>query len=119
MSASSEVKVQENVQENNEVIDRETLKAQKKEAKQNKKNSKQPKQNKKSVGKKTGEVVSELKKVSWPKFGKVVKQTLVVLGFVVLCGVVLLGLNLLLSLGHKAIAQGIMGEAETFISLLK
>lgn len=54
------------------------------------------------IGKKLKEVFSEIKKVSWPSFGKVVKQTGVVIG-VVLCFLVVLmlmdfGLSYLLDL---------------------
>ena len=46
----------------------------------------------------TKETVSELKKVTWPTFGKVVKQTAVVLAFVLIVGIVLFGIDRLLSL---------------------
>lgn len=36
----------------------------------------------KSIGRKFKEVFSELKKVTWPKFSKVVKQTGIVLGII-------------------------------------
>ncbi len=54
------------------------------------------------MGKKLKEVFSEIKKVSWPSFGKVVKQTGIVIG-VVLCFLVVLmlmdfGLSYLLNL---------------------
>ena len=52
--------------------------------------------------KKVKEVFSEIKKVSWPSFGKVVKQTSVVLGvslmFMVVITLMDLGLGWLLSL---------------------
>lgn len=44
-------------------------------------------------GKKTKEVFSELKKVTWPSFGKVVKTTCVVLVLVLLFTVVYTGIN--------------------------
>lgn len=57
----------------------------------NGKKAKKVKKNKKSFGQKIKEIFSELKKVSWPKFGKVVKQTgvviAVVLFFLVIIGV--------------------------------
>jgi preprotein translocase SecE subunit len=40
---------------------------------------------------------SELKRVSWPGFGKAVKQTSVVIGVVLVTAVVLFGLDRLLS----------------------
>ena len=47
--------------------------------------------------KKTKETVSELKKVTWPSFGKVVKQTAIVLGVVLFFTVILFGIDRLLS----------------------
>lgn len=66
----------------------------------------QPKTNKdnifKRIYRKLKEVFSEIKKVSWPSFDKIVKQTAVVLGVVVLFMVVItlmdLGLGALLQL---------------------
>lgn len=49
------------------------------------------------------EAFSELKKVSWPSFKTVLKNTLVVLGVVVVFLVVLLGFDLLLGWGHDAL----------------
>ena len=55
-----------------------------------------------TIGKKLKETFSEIKKVSWPSFGKVVKQTSIVIGVVVVFLVVLmlmdLGLSYLLNL---------------------
>ena len=54
------------------------------------------------IGKKLKEVFSELKKVSWPSFDKVVKQTAIVLGVVLMFMIVItlmdLGLGALLQL---------------------
>ena len=98
-----------NEQENEVIIDRETLKAQKKEAKEQKKGKSQKKDKKprKSLFKKIAEIFSELKKVSWPSFGKVVKQTGVVLGFVLLCAAILFVICFVLQLGHTAIVNSI------------
>ncbi len=56
----------------------------------------------KRIGKKLKEVFSELKKVSWPSFDKIVKQTAVVLGVVLMFMIVItlmdLGLGALLQL---------------------
>ncbi|MBR2322309.1 MAG: preprotein translocase subunit SecE [Clostridia bacterium] len=56
----------------------------------------------KRMGRKLKEVFSELKKVSWPSFNKIVKQTAVVLGVVLLFMIVItlmdLGLGALLQL---------------------
>lgn len=56
----------------------------------------------KRMGRKLKEVFSELKKVSWPSFDKIVKQTAVVLGVVLMFMIVItlmdLGLGALLQL---------------------
>lgn len=52
----------------------------------------------KKFGKGVKSTVAELKKVTWPSFGKVVKQTLIVLGVVVFFTVILFGIDRLLSL---------------------
>ena len=62
----------------------------KKDAKDAKKQNKK-KKDKKSVGQKSKELYSELKKVSWPSFGKVVKSTCVVLLVVLVCTLILFG----------------------------
>lgn len=49
------------------------------------------------------EAFSELKKVSWPSFKTVLKNTLVVLGVVVVFLLVLLGFDSLLGWGHSAL----------------
>ncbi len=54
------------------------------------KNGKKVVKNKKSLGRKFKEIFSELKKVAWPSFNTVVKQTGVVL-VVVLCFLVIIG----------------------------
>ncbi len=51
------------------------------------------------------EAFSELKKVSWPSFKTVLKNTLVVLGVVAVFLVVLLGFDLLLGFGHDNLLQ--------------
>ena len=60
----------------------------------------------KRIGKKFKEVFSEIKKVSWPSFNKVVKQTSVVLGVVLMFMVVITlmdwGLSVLLELMTNA-----------------
>ena len=47
-------------------------------------------------------IFAELKKVSWPKFPTVVKQTLVVLGVTAAFLVVLIGVDSLLGLAYNA-----------------
>lgn len=54
------------------------------------------KKEKRGLGKKIKETASELKKVSWPTFGKVVKSTVVVLVVVLCCTIVLFGIDYLL-----------------------
>ena len=43
------------------------------------------------------ESVSEIKKVNWPTFGKVVKQTGMVITVVLICTLILFGMDRLLS----------------------
>lgn len=62
----------------------------------NVKTSKKPKKEKRSLGKKIKESMSELKKVSWPSFGKTVKQTGMVISVVLICTLVLFGIESLL-----------------------
>lgn len=66
--------------------------------KENKKGnkSKKSKNDRRGLGKRIKETTSELKKVSWPTFGKVVKSTLVVLVVVVFFTIVLFGIDYLL-----------------------
>ena len=74
--------------------------------KQDKKKDKKEKgQNK--VAKKTKETFSELKKVSWPTFGQVVKKTGVVLAVVIIFTVVLFGIDYLLGLLFDLLTSGI------------
>lgn len=49
---------------------------------------------------KTKETFAELKKVSWPSFGKVVKNTAIVLSVVLIFGLALCGIDYLLILLH-------------------
>jgi preprotein translocase SecE subunit len=60
--------------------------------------NKNNKKEKKSLKKKAGEVISELKKVSKPSFGKVAKNTGVVIVVVAICTVLLFGMDKLFSL---------------------
>lgn len=57
-----------------------------------------PKKEKKSLKKRTAEVWSELKKVSKPSFGQVVKNTCVVISVVAICTLLLFGMDKLFSL---------------------
>lgn len=58
-----------------------------------KKTKKDKKEKKGGLVKKTKETVSELKKVTWPTFGEVVKKTSVVVAFVIIFGVFLFAVN--------------------------
>jgi len=84
-----------------EVVVQET-KTDKKEDKKSKDKEKDKKKSKKKekknggLGKKTRETMSELKKVTWPTFGEVVKKTGIVIAFVVLFGLFFYGVNALL-----------------------
>jgi len=72
------------------------IKAEKAKAKSNKQ-----KKEKKSLKKRATEVWSELKKVSKPSFGKVVKNTCVVIAVVAICTVLLFGIDRLFSLVYN------------------
>ena len=64
------------------------------------KNTNKPKEKKvreNKLARKTKETVSELKKVTWPSFGKVVKQTAIGLGVVLFFTVILFGIDRLLA----------------------
>ena len=97
---SQEVKVEEArpVSAENSTIDKNVNneKSSKKEVKEkSQKKHKEKKPNK--IVKSLKETGSELKKVSWPKFGKVVKQTGVVILFTILFLLVTFGLDRLCS----------------------
>ena len=70
--------------------------ANEKNAKVKAKKEKKTKENK--LGKKTREISSELKKVTWPSFKEVVKKTGVVLAVVAIFAVVIFGIDMLLTL---------------------
>lgn len=59
------------------------------------------------AGRKVKETLSELKKVSWPSFSKIVKQTGVVIGVVVFFTVVLFGIDRLLSWLYEILIRNI------------
>ena len=65
--------------------------------KNDKKKNKQKKEKKGGIGKKTKETISELKKVTWPSFGEVVKKTGIVIAFVLIFGLFMFGVNALLA----------------------
>lgn len=71
-----------------------------KESKKAKKQNSEPKKNK------AKETVAELKKVTWPTFGKVVKNTLIVLGIVIAFTVVLFCIDRILSWLFQLMVDG-------------
>lgn len=80
-------------------VDKKAKKSEKVDAKskdKNKKKDKKKKENKETLGQKTRGTMSELKKVTWPSFGEVVKKTGIVIAFVVLFGLFFYGVNALL-----------------------
>ena len=74
---------------------KESKKQDKVKDKQDKKNNNK-KANKEPKKSKAKETFAELKKVTWPTFGKTMKQTGMVLSIVLIFGVVVLGINTLL-----------------------
>lgn len=68
-----------------------------------KKNSKKKSKGPNPVVTKTKETWSELKKVSWPSFGTVCKNTGIVITVVVVCTLVLFGIDKLLSMLYNLI----------------
>ena len=96
-----EVVVEDNANYNKGNLKKENKEQQKvkSDVKKDKKNAKGKKKanannpEKRTLAQKTKATVSELKKVTWPTFGQTVKQTGVVIGFVLIFIVVLLGVN--------------------------
>ena len=68
----------------------------------NKKDKKKKKKGEGRFKRKTKEVFSELKKVTWPTFGQVVKKTATVLVVVIAFGLALLGIDTVLELAYDA-----------------
>ena len=94
----------ENVEvvENVEIVEPDKVEKETKKSKVQKDNKKSNKNNKdkkerKGLFKRIKESFSELKKVSWPTFGKTVKQTGVVLVVVTICTLLLFGVDRLFS----------------------
>ncbi len=88
-----EEKVEDSKVETKAAADTKATNKDAKDDKNSKKDAKKSKKNKdkKSIGQKSKELYSELKKVSWPTFGKVVKNTCVVLLVVTVCTLLLFG----------------------------
>lgn len=72
-------------------------KKEKSKPEQKKADKKQKEHKQSKLGKKVKETASELKKVSWPTFGSVLKKTGVVLAVVLIFAVVLFGIDRLLT----------------------
>lgn len=69
--------------------------------------SKAEKPKKRGIGRWFKEVFSELKKVTWPSFSKVVKQTGIVLAVVLFFFLVLMGMDALLGVLYKLLVSGL------------
>lgn len=85
------------VKNESEKVSKDTKNSKSSKVDKNAKNSKNKKE-KKSLKKRASEIISELKKVSKPSFGKVVKNTCVVIAVVAICTLLLLGIEKLFSL---------------------
>ncbi|MDE6583677.1 MAG: preprotein translocase subunit SecE [Clostridia bacterium] len=70
--------------------------AEKDKSKDKKKGKKKDNKERKSFGRRVKEIMSELKKVTWPTFPEVVKKTGIVIAFVLIFGLFLFGVNYLL-----------------------
>lgn len=93
-----DTEVKEEKTESIEKTDKEKTGKKAKDDNKSDKKSKKSKNKKGGLGKKIKESVSEIKKVNWPTFGKVCKQTGMVITVVVVCTLVLFGIDRLLSL---------------------
>ena len=92
----------ENSTEEVKTLSKKELKEQKKQEKlKNKKAKKEKKEKKPGLFRKLKEAWSELKKVTWPTFGNVVKKTGVVILVVLIFTVVIFGIDYLLGLLYK------------------
>lgn len=80
-----------------EIVTKDNSKVNSKDKAKDKSKAKSKKE-KKSLKKRTAEVWSELKKVSKPSFGQVVKNTCVVISVVAICTLLLFGMDKLFSL---------------------
>ena len=89
------VEVEETSKKKTEKVVENKNKKDNKNSKDNKKKDKK-KEKKGGIGKNVRGTASELKKVTWPTFGEVVKKTGIVVSFVVIFGLFLYGINTLL-----------------------
>lgn len=81
----------------NKIVDGAVQKEEKNKKIDNKAKAKKKEKKQSKIAKTTKETVSELKKVTWPTFGDVVKKTGVVIAFVVIFGLFIYGVNTLLA----------------------
>jgi len=88
-------------------ITKEEIKAEKQSEREKKLKQKKEKKEKRGLIKALRETGSELKKVRWPSFGKTMKQTGVVLAFVVIFGAVVLALDLGFGELYKLLIRGL------------
>ena len=108
---AKKIKVEETTTEDQKVINEDisTKKSKTKKVESSEKTDKKPakkqKKDKKSLVKKMKETTSELKKVSWPSFGKVVKQTGIVIVVVTICTLLLFGIDNLFSLFYNLLTK--------------
>ena len=86
----------EKVKDKNTKIDAKVDNKADNKSKKDKDKKKKDKKNKKGLIKKTKETASELKKVTWPSFGEIVKKTGIVIAFVVIFGLLIFGVDTLL-----------------------
>ena len=99
MAKPDKKSVDTQVAEEKVLTDKQTKNKQEKKSKKTKKANDAPKKN---IAK---ESVAELKKVTWPTFGKVVKQTLVVLSVTFVFLLVVIGIDQLLFLLYNLLTK--------------
>lgn len=99
MAKKENKEVLNDVNAEEKVVEVKEVKEVKKAEKSKKEKAKKVKTSKNSDGKRSRvkETFSELKKVTWPSFGKAMKQTGMVLSLVLVFGVLVLGIDLLIS----------------------
>jgi len=88
---------QEEIEAQNKIVDGAVQREDKSKKIDNKAKAKKKEKKQSKIAKTTKETVSELKKVTWPTFGEVVKKTGIVVAFVVLFGLFIYGVNTLLA----------------------
>jgi preprotein translocase subunit SecE len=82
----------------NDKVSKKSNKVENKQSDKKASNAKKKSKDKKGgLGKMVKESISEVKKVNWPTFGKVVKQTGMVMTVVLVCTLILFGMDRLLS----------------------